>query len=662
MSFTEIINLPNKADIYSKIIINNKEIQINVSFILIDRNNENNENSENNENNEYYEIKTNKGVIFKIDKKYLQTILFYIDDKNSYIPMKWEMDRYNKKFITSKFSNSYINIINYLKKDYSNLTNKKLNVNFINKDYYDFRLNNIENIKPLDTKKNKFKIVNINPVFFSDNTVKEIKVIKEYKGHKISVGSKINKERNKYKLIEATKTDNSKYKYYEVGLHKFDINNNEYKFIIDEEDKSLLDTLYFTNNKVFYKETDIPNEDKEHIYTIKNPTWYLLDSQYVVSSITIKGFEPYLVYIHRLLLNCHKTINNTVDHINSNKFDNRKTNLRITSMSVQNQNRDIIKREKNLDYYLNPENKPEIPKLSFDNLLFISFRENTNEYFDIEFKSGRNGTDKDIKKHSTKAIIFKDNKFNGRRIKLCHAICIRYLTAVEYPHIIVEKIDNKKFDTLESFKNYANILITEIMNTNYTIDTFLDYMKTLQIPKYIDHRTTNNNTINKTITEMKFNFITYNSSRDKYDVDVSINKKNNPDKKIKLDGSGSKKINNEDKKCFALVQRYNLFIILENDINTQIHGDNIFTGNTNINTSSFKSLTDFVFLSESKNKFTNFDELQSYTEDCINKLLRPETQYTLETFVKYINDKANSKKVNLQISKLKYNYPILTTN
>ena len=30
-------------------------------------------------------------------------------------------------------------------------------------------------------------------------------------------------------------------------------------------------------------------------------------------------------------------------------------------------------------------------------------------------------------------------------------------------------------------------------------------------------------------------------------------------------------------------------------------------------------------------------------------------------FVKYINDKANSKKVNLQIYKLKYNYPILTT-
>jgi hypothetical protein len=68
----------------------------------------------------------------------------------------------------------------------------------------------------------------------------------------------------------------------------------------------------------------------------------------------------------------------------------------------------------------------------------------------------------------------------------------------------------------------------------------------------------------------------------------------------------------------------------------------------NNNSSNLKSLTNFEM--ESK-KFKNFDEFRQHTEYYINKLLNPIIPYTLETFSEYITKKANSKKINLEVSK-----------
>jgi hypothetical protein len=199
------------------------------------------------------------------------------------------------------------------------------------------------------------------------------------------------------------------------------------------------------------------------------------------------------------------------------------------------------------------------------------------------------------------------------------------------------------------------------MGTPYTVDTFLDYMNTLKIPKYTDPRKPKTVSNVTPINDIKFDGIQYSSGRDKYDVSFDVNKKGTPRKKITFDGSGSKNLTIEDKKCFALVQRYNLLLKLENEINTQLHGDTPFTGSTNTNTTNLKSLTDFKFDSESKTKFANFTELRTYTEECINKFLAPQTPYTLETFAQYVTKKAKNTKTNLEISKLQYNYPILTS-
>ena len=159
------------------------------------------------------------------------------------------------------------------------------------------------------------------------------------------------------------------------------------------------------------------------------------------------------------------------------------------------------------------------------------------------------------------------------------------------------------------------------------------------------------------IKDITFTFIQSISARDKYDIEVSIGKDiNGIKKKLKKSGSGVKILSDEDKKGFALVQRFNAFIELENDINKQIHKGIPFIGTINTNSSTLKSLTDFEM--ESK-KFKNFVEFRQHTEFYINKLLNPTIPYTLETFSEYITTKANNAKINLKVSSLTNNYPTL---
>jgi len=636
-----------------------------------------------------YKIGTKKGIIFKIDKNYLENILIYKESENTLTTLNWDYYSRNKKFIVSNFNNGEINILNYIMKDYTNLGNKKCKFVFINDDYYDFRLKNIKKIPIISNSINSIKI-NTKPEYFinTDN----INIVENVEGHKKNYGINANKERNNYKIIEQMNIDGTVNKYYEISLGKFDKDNNEFTFIIDEEDKSILENIYLFNNNFIYNIDNLNEEEKLNIITYKEPTWALLENQYVACSITVKNIGKETVYVHRLICGCQKDDNKTVDHINGNKFDNRKSNLRIVNMTIQNQNRNNVKRSSTLNDILNPENKPNIPLLSFDNLKFICFRKEDGEYFDIEFKPGRALTEKSLKYHSTKAVLFKDDKYKSLRIKLCHAICIRYLISLKYPSIIKEKIDNQKYQSIEEFQTYSNSLISEVMGISYTIDSFIDYMLTLKIPKFVDPRinktvaTTQNN-----INDIKFTYLQYNTERDKYNVEFVANKEKTPSIKYKIDGCGCKNITTVDKKAYALVQRYNLFITLENDINKKLYHNNntntnnttestsdnvqdpIFPDNINKNVSNLKSLTDYQFENE---KFKSFTDFKTYTELCINKLLNtqiisdtqnndqtlPISEFTMETFTAYVNKKANNKKVDLKILSLEYpNYPILTS-
>lgn len=80
--------------------------------------------------------------------------------------------------------------------------------------------------------------------------------------------------------------------------------------------------------------------DKEDINKINKTNWRLNEKGYVISSINKKS-----VKIHNLILN-RNTENRkvTCDHINRNKLDNRKENLRIVSHIINNINTDRVEK------------------------------------------------------------------------------------------------------------------------------------------------------------------------------------------------------------------------------------------------------------------------------------------------------------------------------
>ena len=105
----------------------------------------------------------------------------------------------------------------------------------------------------------------------------------------------------------------------------------------------------------------------------KKSTWYRLVNGYIGAHITtIKGST--IKYFHQLVMadqwnSDMKDQNLSIDHINQNKMDNRRSNLRIATQSLQNQNRGKKNRSSNarqlpdaLVDYLASINKTNLPK------------------------------------------------------------------------------------------------------------------------------------------------------------------------------------------------------------------------------------------------------------------------------------------------------------
>jgi hypothetical protein len=165
---------------------------------------------------------------------------------------------------------------------------KIITVKFKNNDFNDYLESNL-----ILTKDVKFKD--------EFNTPNNVKIINIGTSIKITDGKYAGQFRNKYWEIEEEKNY--------IIMH---IKDNIYtKFSKEDELKVLL-----LNNK--------------------RPIWYLHENGYIGTTIRINS-DTYFYYLHQLIMDQHTKDNtdykNTVDHINQDKLDNRRENLRIVNMS-----------------------------------------------------------------------------------------------------------------------------------------------------------------------------------------------------------------------------------------------------------------------------------------------------------------------------------------
>ena len=612
----------------NKIKIDDKIITLQNSYELITDEN----------GNKYYEIEINKNIKLKINEdKLIKIINVKIDDiiYNS----KWFIN--NKKIFTNT-NNKNINIVKYL---FDKINDKKFRYSIRSDDEYDYRIENIKVYKPSERNtEDRFKKMTSPPIFYKED---EIKIIKNFEGHIIGNGPHSNKIYNNYRLVEIiNETDELKKRYYEMF---FDMNkeynednepiiNTKFSFIFDKASLSKILKLKI-NETVFNK-----------------PTWLMATNQYVWS----RPGSDNIIYLHRYLMGCSIGDNISVDHINGNKLDNRLCNLRFATMSQQNMNRDNVSRKITINDIINPSNLPTIPNLSFNSLLFITSKTLDGlDYFAIEISKARTNV-KNIKENSCKS------KLLNIQEKLCHAICKRYFLIKEYPQIINDKVDAKKFANIDAFKIYSGTLITSIMGSTYTIDTFLDHLNTKKIPKYRDQRKDILDTSAEQLVLANPNAI-YTLDY-KYSFLDKINSITIPIDKIKThdlrqSGIKNKNLSVEDKLCYSIMQRYYKLVEHENTCNAEIHKDTYadstinFQGDTNINTTTYKTLTDIRF--DDKQPFKSFNEFKKHTEMIINNIV-PNHNFTLDTFAKYIIEKANHKKISNNYPTLNMKYPILT--
>ena len=631
--------------------------------------------------NKYYEIETNNKIKFKINESYLLKIINVKIDNIDYYPLWFYKNKRIFANIQTNNNNYNINIVNYL---FDKLNNTKFRYTIKSVDEYDYRIENIKVYTPsLKNTEDRFSKMNSPPVFYKED---KIRIIQNFEGHAIVNGPHSGKYNNNYRLIEIiNETDESKKRYYEMFVGVYDPQNIEntntntkFSFIVDEV--SLPKILQLNINNV----------------SINTPSWLLATNQYICCRLP----NNKLIYLHRYLSGCINGDNKTIDHINNNKLDNRLSNLKVATMTEQNMNRPNVNRKHDLNSILNPiqiipetpETQLSIPKIATKSLLFITKKKSDGvDYFCVEISKARTRV-KDIRDNSSKSSLLTLKE------KLGHVIYKRYIYICKYPIIMKEQIDGKTFTTLDEFKIHSEVKLNEILTTEqpntiiYTLDSFLDYLNTKKIPKYIDPRikdrlntnitivqatTVQATTVQPTTNTSEPILLIYNNtytykSDDKFTFidngknsrDITIKISNNIKDNIRFSGSGSKKLTNEEKLCHTLMNRYFILIIHENNINLEIHKDNLTTINNNIvnkNTTGKKTLSDLII---DGYKFTHFDEFKKHTEKIIKDIMIsiiPDNLFTIDTINTYFINKINDKRYNKPIPLLTNNYPILTT-
>lgn len=133
--------------------------------------------------------------------------------------------------------------------------------------------------------------------------------------------------------------------------------NNEIYFI-----------MHITNN--IYTKFSKKDHDKVINYKDVRPFWYLNNNGYIGTTIN-NTIDRNIIYLHQYIMDVHNedltNYEKTVDHINRDKLDNRKENLRFANMSLQNENRNKSARR--------CDAKTQLPELYKILPLYVQYRQ-----------------------------------------------------------------------------------------------------------------------------------------------------------------------------------------------------------------------------------------------------------------------------------------------
>jgi hypothetical protein len=302
--------------------------------------------------NNYYIV--NDTIIIDIDSyMMLAQIKNNKDDNLQFINNEWYLYKYKSKerLIDILFPNE--KIISY---------------NFLNNNIYDYQKDNIQLV--LDSK-----------YYDKFNDPEGYTILKYGTSHKITHGKYSEQYRNMYWKVQ-------------------DCNNDKYYL------------MHITKN--IYTKISKRDISKVLNYNDKRPFWYFNPNGYIAT--TISNDREFL-YLHQYIMDVHTEdltdFEKTVDHINRDKLDNRRDNLRFANMSIQNENRDKAARRCDAKTEL-PDWLGELPK-------YVQYRQEiydkTNNMMRDFFVINHPSLDKIWESSKSMNIHLKD-KFKATKLKL----------------------------------------------------------------------------------------------------------------------------------------------------------------------------------------------------------------------------------------------------